>query len=85
MIILETAAPLAESTSRRARFSDVLLFVGVALALIVNAAWLAVLGSFILKLVRYRPLNRKGWRRCHMEFFSGKAYCGKSNVRFKSH
>jgi hypothetical protein len=52
MIILETAAPSAESTSRHARFSDVLPLVGIVIALIVNAAWVALLGYFILKLVQ---------------------------------
>jgi hypothetical protein len=49
--IAEMSAPAAESHSIRSRVSNILPVVGIGLALIVNAAWVTLLGYCILKLV----------------------------------
>jgi hypothetical protein len=51
MSAVETAAPTAESTSLRARFSNVLPLAGIAMALIVNAAWVGLLVYCIVRLI----------------------------------
>jgi hypothetical protein len=51
MSIAETTALAAERVSIRDRVSGALPLVGIGLALIVNAAWVAFLGYWILKLI----------------------------------
>jgi hypothetical protein len=51
MSIAETTAPAAERVSIRDRVSGALPLAGIGLALIANAAWVAFLGYWILKLI----------------------------------
>jgi hypothetical protein len=51
MSVVETTVPAGQGASVRARFSNVLPLAGIALALIVNAAWVSFLAYCIVRLI----------------------------------